>query len=78
MFQPKGPNLLLSMTVEWKKHKPNKIHFTFGSFSVDFFFGEEVKALFMLALIPDGGSLVSLIDLSKIPIGTPVEGSADK
>jgi len=32
----------------------------------------------MLALIPEGGSLVSLIDLSKIPIGIPVEGSADK
>lgn len=31
----------------------------------------------MFALIPDGGSLVSLIDLSKIPIGIPVEGSAD-
>jgi hypothetical protein len=32
----------------------------------------------MLALIPEGGSFVSLIDLSKIPIGIPVEGSADK
>jgi len=32
----------------------------------------------MLALNPAGGSFVSLIDLSKIPIGTPVEGSADK
>lgn len=31
----------------------------------------------MFALIPDGGSLVSLIDLSKIPIGIPVEGSAE-
>lgn len=31
----------------------------------------------MLALIPDGGSLVSLMDLSKIPMGTPVEGYAD-
>ena len=36
-----------------------------------------MKALFMFALIPEGGSLVSLMDLSKIPIGTPVEGSAD-
>lgn len=31
----------------------------------------------MFALIPEGGSLVSLIDLSKIPIGIPVDGSAD-
>lgn len=31
----------------------------------------------MFALSPAGGSFVSLIDLSKIPIGTPVEGSAD-
>lgn len=31
----------------------------------------------MFALIPDGGSFVSLIDLSKIPIGIYVEGSAD-
>lgn len=36
-----------------------------------------MKALFIFALIPDGGSLVSLIDLSKIPIGIPVEGSAE-
>ena len=32
----------------------------------------------MLALIPEGGSLVNLIDLSKIPIGIPVDGSDDK
>ncbi len=31
----------------------------------------------MLALIPDGGSLVNLIERSKIPIGTPVDGYAD-
>lgn len=31
----------------------------------------------MLALIPDGGSLVSLIDRSNIPMGISVEGSAD-
>jgi hypothetical protein len=36
-----------------------------------------VKALFILALIPDGGSFVNLIDLSKIPIGIPVDGYAD-
>ncbi len=32
----------------------------------------------MFALSPAGGSFVSLIDLSKIPIGIPVLGSADK
>lgn len=32
----------------------------------------------MLAFNPVGGSFVNLIDLSKIPIGIPVDGSADK
>lgn len=32
----------------------------------------------MLALIPEGGSFVNLIDRSKIPIGIPVDGSDDK
>ena len=32
----------------------------------------------MLAFSPAGGSFVSLMDLSKRPIGTPSEGSADK
>ncbi len=31
----------------------------------------------MLALMPDGGSFVNLIERSNIPIGTPVDGSAD-
>lgn len=31
----------------------------------------------MLALIPEGGSLVNLIERSKIPIGTPDDGSAE-
>lgn len=37
-----------------------------------------MNALFMLALIPEGGSLVNLIDRSKIPIGISVDGSDDK
>ena len=78
MFQPIGPNLFLSMTVEWKKHKPNKIHFTFGSFSSIYSLGKKVNALFMLAFNPDGGSFVSLIDLSSKPIGTPYDGSAER
>ncbi len=77
MFHPNGPNLFLSITVEWKKHKPNKMHLTLGSFSSTSYLGKYVNALFMLALIPDGGSLVSLIDRSRIPMGIPVEGSAD-
>jgi len=32
----------------------------------------------MFALRPAGGSFVSLIDLSNIPIGIPELGSADK
>lgn len=37
-----------------------------------------MKALFMFALRPAGGSFVNLIDLSKRPIGTPCEGSAER
>ena len=77
MFQPIGPNRFLSMTVEWKKQTANKIHLTLGSFSSIYSLGKYVKALFIFAFIPDGGSLVSLIDLSKIPIGTPVDGYED-
>jgi len=32
----------------------------------------------MLAFIPEGGSFVSLIDLSKIPIGIPSEGYEER
>jgi len=32
----------------------------------------------MFAFNPVAGSLVNLIDLSKIPIGTSIDGSADK
>jgi len=32
----------------------------------------------MFALKPAGGSLVNLMDLSKSPMGIPLEGSADK
>ena len=78
MFQPIGPNFFLSITVEWKKHNPNNIHLTFGSFSSIYSLGKYVNALFMFAFKPDGGSFVSFIDLSKRPIGTPSEGSADK
>ena len=78
MFHPRGPKRFLSITVEWKKQRPNKMHFTLGSFSSTSSFGKKVKALFMLALIPAGGSLVSLIDLSRIPMGTPYEGSAER
>jgi hypothetical protein len=77
MFHPKAPNLFRSMTVEWKKHRPNKMHLILGSFSSTSSLGKYVKALFMFALIPEGGSLVSLMDLSRMPIGTPVEGYAD-
>ena len=33
-----------------------------------------MNALFIFAFNPVGGSLVSLIDLSNIPMGTPVDG----
>ena len=77
MFHPSGPKRFLSMTVEWKKQRPNRMHLTLGSFSSTYSLGKKVNALFMLALIPEGGSLVSLIDRSNMPIGTPVEGSAE-
>ena len=66
------------MTVEWKKHKPNNMHFTFGSFSSIYSLGKYVNALFMFAFSPEGGSFVNFIDRSRRPIGTPSEGSADK
>ena len=78
MLNPLGPNLLLSIIVEWKKHKANRIDLTLGSLSSISSLGKKVQALFMLAFNPVGGSFVNLIDLSKIPIGIPVEGSADK
>ena len=31
----------------------------------------------MLAFMPEGGSLVSLIDRSRMPMGISVEGSAE-
>lgn len=73
-----GPKRFLSITVEWKKQSANKIHFNFESFSSTYSLGKKVKALFILAFSPAGGSFVSLIDLSSRPIGTSIEGSADK
>jgi len=55
MFHPRGPNLFLYITVEWKKQRPNKIHLTLGSFYSTYYLGKYVKALFILALIPEGG-----------------------
>lgn len=78
MFHPLGPNLFLSIKVEWKKHKANKMAFYLGSASSISSLEKKVQALVMLALKPEGGSLVNLIDLSKIPIGTPKEGSIKK
>jgi hypothetical protein len=48
------------------------------SFSSISSLGIKSHAFFIFALIPAGGSLVSLILLSKIPIGTPALGSADR
>lgn len=78
MFHPIGPNLFLSITVEWKKQRPNKIHLTLASFSSIYYLGKYVKALFIFALRPAGGSFVNFIERSNKPIGTPCEGSADK
>jgi len=78
MFHPIGPNLFLSRRVEWKKQRAKKILLIFGSFSSISSFGINYQAFFIFGLRPAGGSWVNLIDLSKIPIGIPVEGSADK
>ena len=78
IFQPFGPNLLLSIIVEWKKQRGNRIDLTFGSLSSISSLGKYVHALFIFAFKPFGGSFVNLIDLSKIPIGIPNDGSADK
>lgn len=52
--------------------------FILGSLSSISSLETREKDLFMLAFNPVGGSFVSLIDLSRIPIGTPREGSADR
>lgn len=66
------------MSVEWKKQSAKKIDLILGSLSSISSLETKAQDLFMLALSPVGGSFVSLIDLSKIPIGTPLDGSADK
>lgn len=48
------------------------------SFSSISSLGKYVQALFMLAFSPAGGSLVSLMVLSKMPTGMLLLGSADK
>ena len=78
IFHPLAPNLFLSKRVEWKKQREKRIDLILGSLSSISFLEKKVQALFMLAFNPAGGSFVSLIDLSKIPIGTLLEGSADK
>jgi hypothetical protein len=78
MFHPFGPNLLRSITVEWKKQRPNRIDLILGSLSSISSLEKNYHALFMFARRPAGGSFVNLIDLSRIPIGIPSDGSADK
>jgi hypothetical protein len=57
MFHPIGPKRFRSITVEWKKHNPNKIHFTFAPFSSLYYLGKYMKVLFRFALNSAGGSL---------------------
>lgn len=78
IFHPLGPKRLLSITVEWKKQRPNRIDLILGSLSSISSLLKYAHALFILALKPAGGSFVNLIDLSNKPIGIPVDGSADK
>jgi len=52
--------------------------FSLTSLSSKFSLGKNVQALCILALRPVGGSLVSLIDLSRIPIGIACEGLAER
>jgi hypothetical protein len=74
IFHPLAPNLFLSSSVLWKKHKANKMDLILMSLSSISSFEKNVQALFMLALSPDGGSFVNLIDLSRIP----KDGSAER
>ena len=75
---PLVPNVFLSIITAWKWHKPNKIPRVLVSNSSKSEGVNERKARFKLALIPEGASLVHLIEQSSIPIGTAVEGSEDK
>lgn len=74
IFQPLGPNLFLSIRVEWKKHKANSIDFTLGSLYSISSLLKYYQAFFIFAFNPAGGSYVNLIDLSNIPIGTNLDG----
>lgn len=78
IFHPKAPNLFLSIRVEWKKQRAKKIALILGSLSSTSSFGTNYQAFFILGLKPAGGSWVNLIDLSRIPGGIPLAGSADK
>jgi hypothetical protein len=56
IFQPLGPNLFLSIRVEWKKQSANNIDLTFPSFSSISSLLKYYQAFFILALSPAGGS----------------------
>mmetsp|Transcript_8548 Transcript_8548/g.20511 ORF Transcript_8548/g.20511 Transcript_8548/m.20511 type:complete len:346 (-) Transcript_8548:3276-4313(-) len=79
-FQPIGPNLRRSHTTEWKKHSAKMIDLSSPCFEqVSHTDSEkELYARSMLAFSPDGGSLVSLMELCSTCTGTTFCGSDDR
>lgn len=82
---PIGPNFRLSMTIAWKNIRANRM--LLNSLPLEHISNvsgvNRPIALFMLALIPRGGSLVTLIHICTIPGRTDAtagseSGSPDK
>ena len=76
MFQPMGPNFLLSYTIAWKKQKPNNRYLTASGFvqsSTSFqSMASYVPSTFYLR--PLGGSSVILTEFYNTETGKPLEG----
>merc|ERR1719399_2230475 len=75
MFRPWAPNFLLSSMTAWKWHNPKRMPLVRPSSSSYSSRLNVQKACLMFAFKPEGGSLVSLMDLSRMPIGMEFEGS---
>jgi hypothetical protein len=75
MLKPLLPNFLRSIRTAWKWHRPKRIARILPSISLMYSGEKEQKARFRLAFRPCGGSLVSLMDRFRMPMGIPGDGS---
>lgn len=76
MFQPIGPNFLLSYTMAWKKlNAKRSILYSFGFLqSLIILLSIEAHVLSMLDLKPVGGSMVIFTDVYRIDTGNAALG----